>query len=195
MLQLRKDADTQPQKHMLQLRKDAVIHSQEQMIQRRTLFDQSHAYFVEAQARPIRLTNIEIVDKTSLAQNAFLGIPGTLSVFIARKGSGALHDLHEALKVGGEEIIQIYRKIGEQASLVERWTLEEAVQATIQEPVFAELRYGGATLAQGLSVPQGLDMTVLMLPYNGGRLAQEGLVLAERFIEGSNAALEALVVR
>jgi hypothetical protein len=165
------------------------------MTQRRTLFDQSHSYFVEAQARPIRLTNIEVVDKTSLAQNAFFGIPGTLTVFVARKGSAALHELREALKTGGQALIQLYRKVGEQALQVERWTLEEAVQATIQAPVFAELRYGGATLAQGLSVPQGLDMTVLFLPYNGGRLAQAGFILAERFKEGSDAALEALVVR
>src|SRR6266487_1488474 len=156
---------------------------------------ETDSYFVEAQARPIRLTNLEVVDKTSLAQNAFIGIPGTLTVFVARKGSAALHELREALKAGGEALKQLYRKVGEQAAQVERWTLEEAVQATIQEPVFAELRYGGATLAQGLSVPQGLDMTVLLLPYNGGRLAQEGFILAERFTEGSDAALEALVVR
>ena len=157
---------------------------------------ETDSYFVEAQARPIRLTNLEVVDKTSLAQNAFIGIPGTLTVFVARKGSAALHELREALKAGGEALKQLYRKVGEQAAQVERWTLEEAVQATIQEPVFAELRYGGATLAQGLSVPEGLDMTtVLFLPYNGGRLAQEGFILAERFTEGSDAALEALVVR
>src|SRR6266566_5905468 len=157
---------------------------------------ETDSYFVEAQARPIRLTNIEVIDKTSPAQNAFFGIPGTLTVFIARKGSAALHELREALKTGGEALKQLYRKVGEQAVQVERWTLEEAVQATIQAPVFAELRYGGATLAQGLSVPEGLDMTtVLFLPYNGGRLAQEGFILAERFKEGSDAALEALVVR
>src|SRR6266487_2921605 len=98
------------------------------MIQRRTLFNQSHAYFVEAQARPIRLTNLEVVDKTSLAQNAFIGIPGTLTVFVARKGSAALHELREALKAGGEALKQVYRKVGEQAAQVERWTLEEAVQ-------------------------------------------------------------------
>lgn len=170
-------------------------HKEEHMIQRRTLFDQSHSYFVEAQGRPIRLTKIEVIDKTSLAQNTFFGIPGTLTVFVARKGSAVLQELREALKTGGETLKQLYKKVGAQAVQIERWTLEEAVQATIQEPIFAELRYGGATLAQGLSVPQGLDMVVLFLPYNGGRLAQEGFILAERYKEGSEAGLEALVVR
>jgi hypothetical protein len=164
--------------------------------ERQMAFGQSHAYFVEAQARPVRLTTIEVIDKTSSAQNAFFGVPGTLTVFIARKGSAALHELRQALNSGGEDLLQLYRKVSEQAAAkVGRWTLEETIQASIQQPVFADLRYGGATLAQGLCVLQGLDMRILLLPYSGARLAPEGLILAERFTEGSDAALEALVVR
>ncbi len=165
------------------------------MIERQILFEQSHAYFVEAQARPIRLTKIEVIDKTSAAQKTFFGIPGTLTVFVARKGSGAINDLRGALEKGGEDLVKLYRKMVEQVAPLERATLEEAVQQTVHEPVFADLRYGGATLAQGLSVPQEIDMTALFLPYNGGRLAQEGFILAEHFTEGSDTPLEALVVR
>ncbi|GHO97532.1 hypothetical protein KSF_075800 [Reticulibacter mediterranei] len=181
---------------MVQVRRKEETLSQEHLTGRQMAFDQSHAYVVETRARQVRLTTIEVVDKTSSAQNAFFGVPGTLTVFIARKGSDALHELRQALNSGGKDLLQVYHKIVEQTvAKIGGWTPEETVQATIQQSVFADLRYGETTLAQGLSVLQGLDMRMLFLPYNGGRLAPEGLILAERFTKGSDVALEALVVR
>lgn len=195
MIQLRRKEETPSREHMTE-RQMSFDKSHLHFAERQMAFGQNHDYCVEAQARPVRLTTIEVVDKTSSAQNTFFGVPGTLTVFIARKGSDALHDLRQALNSGGKDLLQVYHKAVEQVTAkIGSWSLEESVQATIQQPVFADLRYGEATLAPGLSVLPGLDLRILFLPYDGGRLAPEGLVLAERFIEGSNSALEALVVR
>src|SRR5690349_8434347 len=118
MIQLRSNEVTHSQDTPVQGRMKEGTDSKEQRIERQMAFEQSHAYFVEAQARPIRLASIEVVDKTPQAQSTFFGLPGTLTVFVARKGTDALTQIRQALTTGGEELKRLYQKFGEQAAQV-----------------------------------------------------------------------------
>ncbi len=162
-----------------------------------SLYELTHPVFAEAQTRPVRFTRVEVINPTldKKLKGMTLGIPGSLFVFIGRKGSNTLAELRAAHKEGGTRLAVMIERIVEQYKDRTEVSVEEAVQATIRQPVFADLLYGGATLAHGLFVPDDLDVAFLALAYNGGRLASGGFTLAERYREDFNAALEAFIVR
>lgn len=153
----------------------------------------------ESVARPIRMAPIEVIDKTpdqqSQAEPTY-GFPGSITVFVSKKSSRMMSALREALDGSTDQIVPLYWRMQHQWNAVEPpKTAEEAIQGMIEAPVYADLLYGGATLFQGLILPQGVDMTLLILAYNGGRLAPEGFTLAEHYKEDSNIELEALIIR
>jgi hypothetical protein len=73
--------------------------------------------------------------------------------------------------------------------------MESSLRLMADEPVFADVYYGGAPLNRGLFLPKGVELAVTILPYNGGRLTSDGFSLVEFYKEGSNEGLEGLVVR
>src|SRR6266850_4798597 len=158
------------------------------------LFDRM---IVESEARPIRTTKIHVVDSTLKpgASGPSFGFPGTITVFFARKGSNKLGSIRSAIGRGGEELTTLAGQIGDPFAQLKEITTEGAAQMMIDQAVFAEIRYGGATLNNGLFLPPGIDLAFTMFPYNGGRLLAGGFSLVEYHKEGSKEALEALVVR
>ncbi len=167
------------------------------MTSAQALYELTHPVFAEAQSRPVRFTKVEVINPTldKKLKGLTLGIPGSLILFMARKGSNTLDELRAAYREGGTRLVELSERVVEQYKGRVEVSVEEAVQATIRQPVFADLLYGGATLAHGLFMPDDLDVALLALAYNGGRLASGGLKLAERYREDSNAALEAFIVR
>jgi hypothetical protein len=64
----------------------------------------------------------------------------------------------------------------------------------LAEPVWADVRYGGKTLANALWVPPDLDAAVVVFPYSGGRLAADGFSLIEHVVAGADAGLDAILL-
>jgi hypothetical protein len=152
---------------------------------------------LEVEKRPIRVTKIEVVKSMLEAEpEAGLTFPGTVTVFVAPKRSGALDAVRSAATQGGEHVKALRERLKKQCfRRKEAMSPEEFAKRLVREPVFADIRYGGTALTSGVFVPKGLDLVFMIFPYNGGRLAPDGLSLAEHFSVGSSAALEALAVR
>jgi hypothetical protein len=121
--------------------------------------------------------------------------PGSITLILSRAGSGVLEQVQSAVLRGGQDLVDMAERLVTQYANREPIELGRAAKVMIQQPVFAEIRYGGETFAQGLFVPEELLAVVLILPYNGGRLAAEGFTLAERFTEASTERLEGLLLR
>lgn len=146
----------------------------------------------EAAARPERYTELEVIDGSA----SKIGSPGSLSVFIARKGSGLLDEVRAAST--GDA--------GAADRLVERYTTggplnpppitHEAIAAAMADAdVFADFSYGGKVLNRGLFLPSGVDMVATMFAYNGARIANDGCRLIEHYREGSDVELDGVVVQ
>lgn len=151
----------------------------------------------DALTRPLRVRKLQVVDYKphSRRPEEQLALPGTITVLMARHGNKLFADIAGAVKAGsgreGELAKQVYRQYKDRKTV----PLDEAVKVAREQPSFADLRYGGGTLVQNLFVPEGLDVVLVVLPYNGGRLAPEGFSLAEHPRSDKEPALDVLVLR
>ncbi len=148
---------------------------------------------LEAERRPIRISQVEVIDHTEQFRPDILslGSPGTMTVFVGRKGTGAIEDVRDALARRGDITKVLLR--------LQRYTLVRSDQALVElmikQEIFADIRYGGEVLNRGIFLPEGFDLVLTVFPYNGGRLARDGFSLVEHYTEGSDGALTALVVQ
>jgi hypothetical protein len=140
---------------------------------------------IEAEARELRRKAIPTIayrPTTPDDVSTHLAIPGSIAVFVARKGSRILEDLASAATSGDGSDQAIVKRLYAQFGRRKRTTIARATAILVKEPVFADVRHGGATVASNLFQPKGLDCAIVLLPYNGGKLAKEGLQLVERFV-------------
>jgi hypothetical protein len=153
------------------------------------------AVILEAERRPVRRTSVEVIDNTpdSPMAEPSIGAPGSVTLFVGQKNSGALDRLRSALATGRDARAQAEEGLRGITGGVARGP--DLARAMIEAPVFADLVYAGQILNRGIFVPEGSDLVMAVFPYNGGRLAGEGFSLVEYYQEGSDAALEALVVQ
>jgi hypothetical protein len=146
----------------------------------------------EARERPVRYTPLEVID----GSGSVIGFPGSLSVFLAVRGSPVLDDVRAAAR-GDEQIAQRLRSryllpgAGEDDGV----SSEELAELMLAAPVFADFMYGGQVVNRGLFLPDGADLLVTALAYSGGRLSSEGCVLAEHYRSDSDLHLDAVVVQ
>lgn len=158
-----------------------------------------HAIVEEQGRRSIRSTQVPIITLNSTRGGKALaaGMPGSAHVILARKGSGAIEKVREALESSEDHFKQaindIIRPLRRKRPAP---SLEAMVKLTVKQPVFAELRSGGERLHSGIFVPPGADAIPITYPYNGGPLPSRGLVLVEYVADGAGeAALEAVVLK
>ncbi len=146
----------------------------------------------EAEVRPVRHTQLEVIDGSA----AKIGSPGSLSVFIARKGSGVLDEVRAAAAgdtYAAERLVERYTAGG---PLNPPPIPDEALAAAMASAdVFADFSYGGDVLNRGIFLPPGVDMVAAMFAYNGGRLASNGCLIVEHYREGSDIELDGVVVQ
>jgi hypothetical protein len=154
---------------------------------------------LETETRPIRSRRLEVLDYTPRGRRAgrHAVLPGTITIFVARAGSPRLAELRTALAASKEPASEamdradeIYRRIESRTQVAPT----EAFELLRRQPVFADIRYGSATLATGVFVPEENEVGALIVAYNGGRLARGGFTLVEHVRE-ADAALDVLVVR
>ena len=151
----------------------------------------------EVSSRPIRSSKIPIINITpdKSGKSPLLTSTGTITIYIAKKGSGELEKVKMAASQGGERIEELHKHINSQIKKTESSSIPDFVKIMIKEPVLAEIRYGGTTLSNGFFLPKKVDLFPIPYAYIGGAVAEEGLTLTEYFKEGSEVAFEALAVR
>jgi hypothetical protein len=140
-------------------------------------------------SRPIRESKLEVIDA-----RAKMTAPGTLTVYIGRKGTNSI-DLVRTAVADDARAEELRTRIDNQLKQTYSMPVEHMPAAMIRQPVLADIRYGGETLIHGFFLPDGVDLFPVLLAYNGGALARQGFALIEHHREGTDAAFEAVVVR
>jgi hypothetical protein len=152
---------------------------------------------LEEEARPQRSCRLRMLEyEPGTGRTGQLAVPGTVTFFLGRHGSPLLAEVEKAIagnsKVDRALLERVYGSVGKLKP--ETLPLAERVRILREQPVLAEIRYGGKTLASHLFTTGEDDLTIVVCPYNGGRLAKEGFTLVERAREESIPGLEALAV-
>jgi hypothetical protein len=151
---------------------------------------------LEIEARPSRVTKIEVIDYRPLDwDRRLLAKPGTVTLFVAWRGAEILDRIRHAVSSGDGEDQAIAADLAARFARRSMVSIEEAVAALMIQPVFASVRYGERTLAQSLVAPEADDVCVVPMAYNGGYLASDGFKLVEHFLPDSDAGLEAVLLR
>jgi hypothetical protein len=152
---------------------------------------------LEAASRPIRHRKLEVIDyqPSSDRPEEHLALAGTITVLLAKPGSKLLMEIRSAVAACDNRDRKLAKRLYKQYANRYPSPLPEAVKVAQSQPVFADLRYGGATLAPYLFVPKDLDVAIVNLPYNGGRLARGGFSLAEHPRTEEDISLDVLVLR
>ncbi|SRR6266568_7821350 len=150
----------------------------------------------EAESRPIRHSSVRIIEyRPARVEGRVLAPAGSVMVYVGKKGSPALARIREAAEKGSGSDVRVAEELMAQyngrklLSPYRAWRLLEAA------PVFADIRYGGRTIAKNLFVPPGVDAVWIASPYNGGSLLPAELTLVEHLKEGTKASLEAVALR
>jgi hypothetical protein len=127
-----------------------------------------------------------------------LALPGTITLILARAGSKIVSEVEEAIRPSAhgrrdhEIAARILDGIARKDRLKEPWVAK--AKAMLAQPVWADLRYGGKTLASALWVPDDVEAVMVVCPYAGGRLAMDDFTLVEHVARGSNASLDAVLL-
>jgi len=158
-----------------------------------------NAATLEAERRALRQRRLAVFDYQPSSKEAVVALaaPGTVTLYLGRRGEPMLRQIAETAMRKGRDDARLALKIREGLERRERqrMSVPEAVDLLVKQPVFADLRYGGKTVASHLFVPDDMDIVSVVMPYNGGRLARGGFTLVEHIAEGSHAALTGLLVR
>jgi hypothetical protein len=148
----------------------------------------------EAESRFIRHTSVPIVEystTTETSKGLVLAPAGSVMIYVAHKGSDVMRQLRDIKKNGDTEIAQkLYDQFKDRPLL----TPDKAWMLLENSPVFADIRYGGRTLATNVFIPNGLEAVWVGCPYNGGKLAVSELTLVEHYKEDSQSAYEAVAL-
>jgi hypothetical protein len=149
----------------------------------------------EIASRSIRETKIQVIDYQPKSTTTLrLAAPGTVTIYLSKKGSGLLDEVRAAV-TDSNRIEKLQTNMQKQLKRTKSSSLEDFAALMIRQPVLADIRYGGATLNRGVFLPKGCDLFPIPFAYIGGRLAKQGFTLAEYYKEGSDAALEAVAIR
>jgi len=150
----------------------------------------------ESDRRAIRSTHIDLVAYNPEGKATGLTSPGTVTVFVARKGSASLQTLRKAIeKQSHDEVASIGNKLAKDYSHRTQVSPDKAWDMLSRQPVFCEIRYGSRILAKDVFVPDDLDLVALPMPYNGGGLSPDHLTLVEHLQDNATQAYEGFAVR
>jgi hypothetical protein len=169
-------------------------------LQGRTLppaFEPVRAVALEVEARPSRTSKIDVLDYRPNHRDGhlFLAKPGTVTLFVAKRGAAVLSEIRQVVSSGSTEDRLLTARFMAQFERRTVVTLEKAAATLSAEPVFASVRYSGRSLAQSLFVPEDLDVCVVPMPYNGGQLALDEFTLVEHHLPNAEDRLEAVAIR
>lgn len=124
---------------------------------------------LEQEARPQRTSRMEIIDGSGTSG---IGAPGSLAVFVARKGSGVLDDVRAAARGNRDSVDRLMAKYGSEPARSAPLSDTVYAQMLVDSDVFASIRYGGTELSKGILLNRGVDLVAFSFPYKGADWTQ-----------------------
>lgn len=152
----------------------------------------------EMENRATDVSKVALIDyQPSRGENpVWLTLPGTVTIFVTRGNSDLLDQLKAAINKRADDVIlAITDRLRKQFEKRKPLSLKAAAEQVIAEPVFAEIRYLGASVARSVFVPADVDACVVSLPYNGGAVKKSGLEIVQYVSTAESPRLRALAVR
>lgn len=148
------------------------------------------------QTRFRRTRSIEVLDHAKFGgpEKTDFGVPGSLIVFVARDEEH-LGQAKSALKGGKAAIQQMVAGIDKQMNALQPRSIDDVAAGVAKSPAFGALSYAGATIADPVFLPDGLDLTVFIAPYAGGRLVRQGFTFVEYVEQPATAGLALFVLK
>ena len=163
------------------------------------LFEALQPVATEVEVRASEEAPLEVVDYDPGDDSADAPFtpPGTITVFVARKGSPWLKKLRGALGARDGAALQKLRGDLVTPSFEGRKAVElrEAARTVAAEPVIGEVRYRGTPVARALFAPPDVDACGVGLPYTGGRVRKKELTLVQYVRDRARERLDAVAVR
>jgi len=166
------------------------------MISSKDYMDAIRPLVVERQARVRRTRTLEVLDHAKFggpAKTAF-GSLGSMILFLARTEQ-RLDEAKRALKSGAPAMKKLMAQVESEMSPLKPRSFDEAIEIASRETSFGALTYGGTSIVDPLFLPAGLDLTVIGIPYSGGRLIRQGFALVEYVADPQTAGLFAFVLK
>jgi hypothetical protein len=148
------------------------------------------------QSRLRRVRTLPVIDHARFGgpMKTGFGTPGSLILFMGRTPEES-KEATQALKKGEAAMKELLARISAQMDRLPIGNVEEVVRAAVREPVLAALSYGGVPILDPIWLPHGLDLTVVAIPYSGGRLIREGFQFVEYIKSEDAAAYSAFVLK
>ena len=166
------------------------------MIKAGEYFEVVQPLAVARQRRFRRTRRLEVVDHEKFGgpdATAF-GSPGSFIVFVARDQE-RMREAKAALKGGASAMERLVAKIDEQMAALKPASFDRIIQDVASSAAFGAITYAGATVADPLFLPPGLDLTAFMVPYNGGRLVRQGFSYVEYVEDPKTTGLSLFVLK
>lgn len=149
----------------------------------------------DEESRRRRLTPVEILDyRPTDDQEVRLAAPGSITLFVGRRGDERLRRLRE-IADGGQDDGSLAAGLREQHAARRPLSPDRIKEILENAGVYATLRCGARTLAAHIVLPGPDDLAVIPCAYNGGRLPAEDLTLVEHLRDDSEDALEVVALK
>jgi hypothetical protein len=132
------------------------------------------------QSRLRRIRPLPVIDHAKFGgpMKTGFGTPGSLILFMGRSPEQTKEAM-AALKSGKAAMKTLVQRISDQMDQLRPGGLDEVIRSLPAEPIVASLSYAGAPILDPIWLPRGLDMTVIAIPYSGGRLIRDGFQFVE----------------
>lgn len=151
----------------------------------------------EAANRPIRHRRLDVLpyEPEDPRPETHLALEGTLTVLAARAGNRMMADIRHALAKTPARTAEVAKRLYLQYKGRKQIALSRAVKTAISQPVFADVLHGDVMVVENLFVSDDIEVVFVPLPYNGGDLAEGGLVLVEHPVSEDVEPLDILVLQ
>jgi hypothetical protein len=130
------------------------------------------------------------------ASDALTPIEGSIMLFWARPGSEIVPRLERAYAEGDRETLsEVNEIIASQLADEPIPTLDDASDAVLTSPMHFDVRYGSKVLSRTLTLPDGAEVCLVVLPYNGGELNEKDFALDQYHRAGESVQYPTLLVK
>jgi hypothetical protein len=148
------------------------------------------------QSRLRRVSTLPVIDHAKFGGPTATGFgtPGSVILFMGRSPEQSKEAMG-ALKKGEAAMKELLARISGQMDRLHPGDVNDVIRSLPRQPVVAALTYAGAPIVDPIWLPQGLDLTVVAIPYSGGHLLRGGFQFVEYLKSDDSPGYSAFVLK
>jgi hypothetical protein len=151
----------------------------------------------ETANRPVRTRSLDVIDykPRDSRPSTHLAFEGTVTLLAARPGSALMAEIRQALASKSADTAELATRLYSQYRGRKRLGLRRATKIAAAQPILVDVAHGGLLRLENLFVPDDMEVAIVPLPYNGGKLAGRGLVILEHPISEDVEPLDVIALQ